>query len=178
LEKNPADRYQTLADFRRDLARYRERLNHVDGSNVRRTTSGSIADAAAWSRRSGQALLRQEVDDLIRQGNALVQRGDLRTAAAVAAQALQLDPDSVGALRLNEHVVRAVAQEREQHQQRERVAELLRAARQSASRRSWDEAFRAASDALALDPDNLEARELARAALVEIGNSFRQKSRR
>jgi serine/threonine protein kinase len=180
LEKNPADRYQTLAEFRLDLARCRERLNRVDGPNPRERMSGSIADATAgpaWSRRSGQALLRHEIDDLLRQARTLMQRGDLRTAAAVAAQALQVDPESPDALRLYEDIVQAAAQDGERHQRSERVAALLFAARQSASRHSWDEAFRAASQALELDPDNLEASELTRGALVEMGNAFRQKPR-
>jgi len=227
LEKNPADRYQTLGQLRLELTRCRAHLSSADASDAHQTLAGSIAQSpAARTPRSGtsreklsrkradqieahlkaateafdsgdydaaiaaceeaaildpdnsrallcmdrarEALDRQQVAELASQAEALVERGDWKTARDVIGHLLQIDPQSAEVARLNQRVAEAEEREQRARQRQQRIDALLKTARQHLSDQAWDEAFRASSDALELDRQNLEAQEMSRLAVVAI----------
>jgi len=80
LKKNPADRYQDLADMQRDIARVRKRLEEQDDKTIVETRR------------------RPAVEPLLLEAREALNAGDFLTARARAAEILQVDTRNTEAL--------------------------------------------------------------------------------
>ena len=187
LAKNPGDRYQTATELAFDLSHLEERLKRKRISAYLQDIEQSIADAQ-WDKSREQLLQLLKVDrqnvrasELLREVQQQIQKQkraerirDLQAQAedAVARNALDEALRYLGvALSLDEgnaplREFRDAIQERKQRA--DRVAELLARAKSSFDTEDLENALASAKQALSVDAENPEAKELHAAIRNEL----------
>ena len=160
LEKTPDQRYQDLGPLRRELAAVRDAL--AAGGGSARVPATTVAGADSAPRRASPAPAerrRVKLDALLRDARVALERDDAAAAAALAEQALLLDPASAEALELLD---RAMAERDRRQDLEQRIAAILAAAEHSFREGATDAALRALDEALAFAPDHAGALALKR----------------
>jgi serine/threonine protein kinase len=99
---------------------------------------------------------RQQVAKIISEARAELQKGQLDRAEALVADARQMQPDSVDVAQLQE----AIDTTRREIERTRQIQETMRRARARFAEGGYDAAIRAASEVLAIDPENAAAKDL------------------
>jgi len=163
IEKDPANRYQTLAEMTADLAKARARLGVRLATEESDTVMTPPGVPAPWTPRptDREAIAKrraERIDAYLTEARSAFDAGEFGTAVEVCDQALLLDPDDA---RVNTLIARA--RHALDHQQ---AVEILADARASLERGDLDQAASLVDQAVQLDPLFQEARE-AKAAVSD-----------
>ena len=163
IEKDPAHRYQSLAEMIADLARARARIGVRLATQESDTVMTPPGVPAPWTPRptDREAIARrraERIDAYLADARRAFDAGEFGTAVEACDQALLLDPDDARV-----HTLIARARHALDHQQ---AVEILAEARASLERGDLDQAASLVGQAVQLDTSFQEARD-AKAAISD-----------
>ncbi len=120
---------------------------------------------------------RVRVMDLVQEGKLAQNAGNWSGAAFLYRKAEELEPKAKGIQRLRETAERNAAQASQQQASKESVVAMeINTATQALLAQSWDAALAAATAAMQIDPNNLQARAIMTQAQDGKGRQSRQRS--
>jgi eukaryotic-like serine/threonine-protein kinase len=170
LRKDPDERYQSLTDMQRDLARIRTQIEHA-AEEADRTLVGDHGETTLVIRQAREPLFPR----LLRRGEQALEMGDVTLALESADKVLELDPTNKPALDLQERAraldrSRKLAQGIEQARSQLAAGDLSNARKTSQQLREIDADAPSVKDIVAEIERVVAAREEARLRAERVGN--------